>query len=102
MDNCRKRKQKEIIIPGLVKDQYQQKRVFANASDGSMVPVSSIIPLKFYMYISHWYTRLLLEILTVVIPAYCEAMVHMVAYTSNAIHYSSRRFEITGFQCRNA
>jgi oligopeptidase B len=42
MDNRRKRKQKEIIVPGLIKDQYEQKRIFATASDGSSIPISLV------------------------------------------------------------
>eukprot|EP01114_Cavostelium_apophysatum_P015564 TRINITY_DN4263_c0_g1_i2.p1 TRINITY_DN4263_c0_g1~~TRINITY_DN4263_c0_g1_i2.p1 ORF type:complete len:1105 (+),score=316.09 TRINITY_DN4263_c0_g1_i2:279-3593(+) len=42
MDNRRKRKKKETIVPGFVKDHYHQKRIFATSHDGKMIPISLV------------------------------------------------------------
>jgi oligopeptidase B len=42
MDNRRKRKVSETKIPGFIKDQYLQKRVFAKSKDGMQVPITLV------------------------------------------------------------
>lgn len=42
MDNWRKKKIKEVRIPGYIREQYHQKRIFAQASDGFMIPISLV------------------------------------------------------------
>lgn len=42
MDNRRKRKTKERTLAGYIKDHYHEKRIFAQAPDGSMIPISLV------------------------------------------------------------
>eukprot|EP01116_Phalansterium_solitarium_P005696 TRINITY_DN1756_c0_g2_i5.p1 TRINITY_DN1756_c0_g2~~TRINITY_DN1756_c0_g2_i5.p1 ORF type:complete len:646 (+),score=188.79 TRINITY_DN1756_c0_g2_i5:109-2046(+) len=39
MDNKRKRKQMDNIVAGFIKENYHQKRIFATAPDGAMIPI---------------------------------------------------------------
>jgi oligopeptidase B len=42
MDTHRKRKRKEQVVSGYVREEYHQKRIFATASDGQLVPISLV------------------------------------------------------------
>lgn len=46
MDNHRKRKKKEMVVNGYLKEEYHQRRIWATAPDGSQVPISLVYKLS--------------------------------------------------------